>query len=183
MNVFQEKIESVLELFQKKIDLFVHYIDDLSPREKLLLAVGSIILVPFFFYMLVLEPLENYHKKLDRLLKKEKSKIVEASLLNKEYEFLLSKTNSTHLPFKDRLEQLLIREELKDKSTITIESSTQRIQVLRLDLNSLYIDQMPKILFQIENSLPAMKVKQLEISFSDPKEKLLQMKLLLESET
>lgn len=154
---------------------------DLSQREKTLILIAVLILLPLMLFRFVLLPVSDKQHDLGSKIEVLTKKIDQANLLGQEYLYLIKETKLQSTSLSKKIETLLRQNDLKGRSKIVVEDQPNGGQRLILKLDEVNLSELSNIIFIIENSKPIIKIDNIDINPSYKSKKLLRISMALTS--
>lgn len=151
----------------------------LSQREKLLILIGIVVLVPLMLYRFVFLPINNRQTELERDINRLQSVIEQVSLLGQERNHLKRVTRSRSISLSKRIDAILRQGDLKNRSRIVLEEQPKGGQRLILKLDEINLTELMRLIYDIEHSKPVMMIDNIDIGLSYKNKKLFRVSLAL----
>jgi type II secretory pathway component PulM len=151
----------------------------LNQRERTLLIVAIIILLPLLVFRFVLLPIKQHQDNLTTRIKTISRSIEQADLLGQELLFLRNVTRTNPVSLSKRVDSVLRQENLKARSRIALEEQPNGGQRLVLKLDEINLTELTTIIYQIENSKPVVMIDNIDIAASFKNKKLFRVSIAL----
>jgi type II secretory pathway component PulM len=150
---------------------------ELSQREKLLLLVACVILLPLLGFRYIYLPIANQHQRTLQKISTLKAKNTRIGELGRKIKLLSH--NSTRKPgeITGRINRLLKQQELKAKSTISMGTPPPTGQKLSLKLVDIDLSQLVRLVYKLEDEKPTLIIEKFELTPSFKSKKLLRVNI------
>lgn len=149
----------------------------LSQREKYLLILGLILFVPLLLFRFVFVPFNNSQKSLEEKTADLKEKTRKISMLGQEYNSLKRETRISSVSLTKRIDSILRQYRLKARSQIALEEHPKGGQKLKLTVDEIYLTELAKFIYRIENNKPVIMIDTIDIIPSYKNKKLFKVTL------
>jgi len=136
---------------------------ELTQREKAWLAIAILVLTPLLFVRWVLIPLNDYSRQQRIAVSRAESKIKEIEMMGQQLQHLERNRNMQTGLLSEQIERLLQQNQLRDRSRTIVDTGSDSQQRLVLKLDDVNLTELVKLLYAIENALPAIAIKNIEI--------------------
>lgn len=153
----------------------------LNQREKFLLVLAVVILLPLAIIRFILLPIQQKQDNLVAEITKTRHSIEQVDLLGQELQFLKTITRTNPVSLSKRVDSILRQEDLKAKSRIVLEEQPNGGQRLILKLDEINLTELTKVIYEIENSKPVVIVDNIDIASSFKNKKLFRVSIALAS--
>lgn len=140
---------------------------ELNRREKILLALAVLILVPLFTFRFGIIPLTQRQSNQGNEIAQLERSIKNIVLMGERARYLNSSSVSKDVSLSKRVDQTLKSLRVKTKSQITVEDSPgKEEQRLILKVNDINLTELVNLIFKLENAMPVILIESIEISQS-----------------
>lgn len=154
---------------------------ELSQREKYLIALAAIILLPLILFRFVIMPMSQSQTDLAKKISDLENKIEQVSLLGQEYNALSKQNRLRKLYLTPKVDSILRQYRLKSRSRIILDDQPGGKQKLVLKLDEIYLSELVKLLYRLENNKPVIIIENIDVSTSFKNKKQFRVSFALSS--
>ncbi len=151
----------------------------LSQREKTLVVIAFVVLLPLLLYRFVFQPVTRHQQFLNKNIESLKEKIEQTTLLGQEYKYLKQATRTKPVSLSKKTDTILRQEELKSRSTIHLEENPKGGQRLVLKVDEINLTELTQLIYKIENSKPVVMIDNIDLGHSYKNKKLFRVSMAL----
>ncbi len=152
-----------------------------SQREKYLILLALLIFVPLLLFRFVFFPFSENQKSLTKKIDALEHKTKQISILGQEYNILRKETQVNTSSLTKKIDSILRQYRLKVRSKIVLEEQPKGGQRLIVKLDEIYLSELAKLVYRIENSKPIIMIENIDINPSYKNKKLFRVTLALAS--
>lgn len=154
---------------------------DLSSREKSLILIALLILLPLLFVRFILVPLNEYSDRQRSAVNRMEAKIRQVDLLGQRLKYLERNNNRQSGALKRRIDRILHQYRLRSRSRTIVDSNANGRQRLVLKLEEVNLTELIKVIYAIEHSLPVIVIKTIDINPAYKNKRLFRVSAALSS--
>ena len=152
---------------------------ELSQREKLLLFVALVIMLPLIGFQYLYQPIVDKHSATIERITSLKSKIAQSEDLDLKINLINQQRVRRAGKLSSRVDRILKQQGLKSKSTISMGDTPKSGQKLSLKLIDINLSQLVGLTYKIENEDPTIIIENFELIPSFQNKKLLRVNINL----
>lgn len=155
---------------------------ELNQREKILVLLGAVILLPLIIYNFVFVTVQDSQDKLATKITSTERKIKKVDQLGQELLYYERRGGGRIPKLSMRIDKTLRNLQLKGNSRVRAGDTKKGGQHLVLTLTDINLTELTKLVYQIENSNPVILIENVDISPSYRNKKLLRVTITVASQ-
>ena len=154
-------------------------ISRLNPRERRLLFLAAVVLLPLLLFRLVIFPLTDWKNKMQSRAKTLESRIVQVHQLGSQYQAQARTNSRSPEGLGARLSRVFKKLGIIERASLVSQNRPGAAQSLLVQLDGLTLTEMAQAIYQIEHLRPQVIIDNLDLQRSFQNDKRLKLSLVV----
>jgi type II secretory pathway component PulM len=154
---------------------------ELKLREKALLLIAAIVLIPLLLMRFVLLPLQEHQSQQYQRIQTLQTRINQLYRLGQEYQALQQVHQAQTLSLSKRIDAILRQLELASRSTLVVEQTPGKGQRLVLKLEDINLTDLMQLIYRIEDAQPVILIESIDTNPAFQNKRLFRVSMALSS--